>query len=447
LAAPVANLLACERQFVEPTVKIGEAVDRSSKQGALGPNPCNPFHPDYGKLPDRERWVLGSSPAACQAFLAIKPAAGAVAAAFSDLDAARKTVPSSDLAAERARKIAIERLVERYSQATAALAGLQKSLAQSVAEKLSLAKLAGVASKTEDLLLPLDRLCPASELSPAALNEADRKLDLADCSGPREVGAPSAALACQCARGYLAQKGAALLADMAPAVRASLAAGTPGVPALDRSGRRQSFLFRQPVPITFRLVSVGEGDRPKLGAAQTLLALHPHSKPRGLSLELKAMNKGSVALSFSSLGVPSTVKVSTSSSAAGWAGAIAEGTKTLRDEYKATVEALVAIQEKQRELDLSDLSDELARLKKEKELLDQSIAVEVAEGSYDSLVNRQKLENDLALLESQLRLKIAQETLDLRAATQTIAAELARVLQELELVKKRLELAEAQARK
>jgi len=289
--------------------------------------------------------------------------------------------------------------------------------------------------------MPLNRLCSTGEIASTAADPGeDAVVDLSKCWD----GAVSQPTSCACARASLAQKRVALLLDMTKQVREKLGGMPPEAPGGKAGKGKQSFYFRQPSPMTFRLVTVDEKEETEIGKPETKLALHPFAGLRGVSLDQKAMRKGTLALTFSSLGIPSSITVSSSSSAAAWAGALAEGTKGLRDEYKATVEALVDIQGKQRELNLKDLSDQLAKLKKEKEVLDARVSLDVIAGSEESLVAKQKLENELALVESQLKLSVAQDTLELRAQTQALAAELARVTQELDLVKKRLELAEAQ---
>lgn len=413
--------LACSRVPPRPVASPEEAVAIPASDYLDAP--CPPSDDALASMPLASRWAVGTSPRACAALRALGQQAALVDTIRDGLHRLLADTPGSDdpngLRYER-RYLALS---TSYREQEPKLADLATALGTAVGEALSVPEVAARQVEVERRRLPLDELCTV-----AAMQAADGRD--------------------RCARSWalLADVGVALAGEPAVAV-AQTDPGPDAVAARLGRTRRSSrtFFFRQPIPARFRLLhcsataTEGRSRRCTAFSAEepvTAWVLHPRTPLGSLTLEQKAFRSGSLAIEFSELGVPTTFRSGSTAAATGLAGAAADASAALRDEYRASLETLADIEEVRRELGLADLADEIERLENERERSEAAAGTGAA--SLDVAMAQARATAELGALRRRLGLGVAREVLDARTANRALAVRLAELEQAVEMLERQL---------
>ncbi len=130
-----------------------------------------------------------------------------------------------------------------------------------------------------------------------------------------------------------------------------------------------------------------------------------------------------------------TTKTENKSSASALSGDIASTLKDMQKEYLAALENIKEGQQLTRDIELSGYTDEIEKLKKQKELIDKQVEFEGAEATAELLLEQKILKEKLSSLEAQLNLEKATSTFDQDLQLALIKAEVSTVSEQLKLDK------------
>lgn len=168
--------------------------------------------------------------------------------------------------------------------------------------------------------------------------------------------------------------------------------------------------------------------------------VHKCSPVTSVIFKRSAWAKRELSLVFDEKGRPVRLQRVANSDVAAIAAAAANGASALRDEIKTTVAAGADIAENRRKTEMSDLTAQLERVKKEKEMLDAQLAVDVAGVNFDTSLRQQQAAATLLRLQADLALASAQSSADQRAEIDQLKLSLDQVKQEIDLLKAQQEL-------
>ncbi len=171
--------------------------------------------------------------------------------------------------------------------------------------------------------------------------------------------------------------------------------------------------------------------------------LHPQAPLGFLPIEAKAFGDRSLAIVFDPRGQPARIDTSGTSAAAGLASALGSGVETLRDELAATLKKRVEIEDARRALALEPIETRIAALKAQKEELAARAAVLGADATLGATVEKQQLDAQLALLQSQLGLQVAEKTAEQQVAIAELEKRVLETQQRLDLLELQAKLAAA----
>jgi len=158
-------------------------------------------------------------------------------------------------------------------------------------------------------------------------------------------------------------------------------------------------------PIAVRLAVFQEDDKGKIFKKKDEKVITAFTEAIGcVQIERSNVANRALVMEFGEFGVPKKLARTNTSSAAAATAAVGTALASLQDTYAASLEKVIAIQTSRRTIAQSDLADQIARLTKQKELLDAQIAFEGAAAGKDLLLDQKLAEQRLALLQKQLEL-------------------------------------------
>ena len=218
-------------------------------------------------------------------------------------------------------------------------------------------------------------------------------------------------------------------------------------PATEKN--RARIYFRQGQPVRLKLFVLGpcvadpQKECTKTMSDQMVDVMHPDIDVQFVEFDENAFAQRKLVLSFDEKGRPDKLERSGTSELATIASSLSTAATTLRDEFATTLTKVGEIQASQRTIELNDLSSELARLKKEKEVLDARIAVEGTALNASNTIEQSRLAAQLAALQADIALKSAQATAEQNIEIAKLKSATALLVEELNLIKARLAAEEA----
>ncbi len=219
------------------------------------------------------------------------------------------------------------------------------------------------------------------------------------------------------------------------------------LPAIEKDVARVFFRQAQTLRLSLLVLEQKKGasaPRLKLASNQVVDVLHTNSPTLHLAFKTSAWAERGLTLEFDERGRPKKMTRTGTSDAAAATAAIASAATGFRDELAATLSKVKDIQTTRREIELSDLSDNLARLTKEKEVLDAQLALSEGNATFDTVLRQKQLAADLATLQAEINLRTAESTSEQKIEIELLKVQIEQLKQELDLLKARQALAEAE---
>lgn len=167
--------------------------------------------------------------------------------------------------------------------------------------------------------------------------------------------------------------------------------------------------------------------------------------PSHVEYEPKAFSNQSLVLGFNSKGQLTSGTQGATSTLAGAAAGVSGAIIAARDEYAASLKKTKEIIDTRQAIELSDLDFKISELTKRKALLDQRLAVAGATSNYDAALEKQQVDQQLALLQAQQNLVKAQQTGDSSLETAKHTADVAVLNQQVQLLQQQIDLLKKQA--
>ncbi|MEZ4302845.1 MAG: hypothetical protein R3B70_48425, partial [Polyangiaceae bacterium] len=123
----------------------------------------------------------------------------------------------------------------------------------------------------------------------------------------------------------------------------------------------------------------------------------------------------------------------------GATAAVADAVQTARDEYATTLARIAEIQDTQRQLQQSDVITEIDRLRKQRDLLDARLELAGTRGSYDLLLERKRIDAELAAIQGRRALADERDATSLGQEVGELRTRLDQLARDLEEIKHRSE--------
>jgi hypothetical protein len=203
------------------------------------------------------------------------------------------------------------------------------------------------------------------------------------------------------------------------------------------------FYYRETRPAQLTLL-VENNDRKELAVKdQPLVDLIDEGSDRCLAFKESSMANNVMKIEFDAKGRPKKLTRSTTSEVAGVTDAIAGGVNAAVTGYTGALDTLIKVDDSQRKLALSDLTTEVERIKKEKELLDTQIAIQGTTANRDLVLQQQQLTNQLAILDAQLKLQQASAGFDAQLELAVMKLDLERLKQQLAILEQQAAIKKA----
>ncbi|MBK8254424.1 MAG: hypothetical protein IPK82_17360 [Polyangiaceae bacterium] len=159
--------------------------------------------------------------------------------------------------------------------------------------------------------------------------------------------------------------------------------------------------------------------------------IHPKMPVLGFAFDPVDFGERKISLGFDEKGRLVRFEQSGKSSALNASGAAADAVRNARDEYAATLSRIAEIQNTERQLQQNDVITEIDRLKKQRELLDARLELSGTRGNYDLLLERKRLDAQLAVIQGRRALageqngaSVSQEITELRSKLEQLARDL-----------------------
>ena len=419
----------------QSTGKTGEAIVSLAKFAAtvVGGIPvglggqsttCDPAVPPNTRLPRRARATVASDQVACTLFGEITQLENQIEMFENErlqLERAAAGASAQTLTLNGRRigaiEIAIENIRARLSQKQALFIARVDQFVQ--------AKGLGTKEKTTSFtdMLDLAVLPPMGVISDA-MDAAQTETALA---------AHALALA------VFKRTGAVATIDTIPAW-----AGIAAHPATEKN--RARIYFRQGQPLRLRLFVLsdcGGSGCLKTMSDQVVDVMHSAAGIQYVEFDESAFAQRKLLLAFDEKGRPEKLERSGTSELAAVASTLSSAATTLRDEYAATLTKVGEIQASQRTIELNDMTSELERLKKEKEVLDARLAVEGAAGNFANSLEQSRLASELAALQADIALKGVQATAEQSLEIAKLKSTTALLVEELNVIKAQLAVEQA----
>ncbi len=159
--------------------------------------------------------------------------------------------------------------------------------------------------------------------------------------------------------------------------------------------------------------------------------IHPKMPVQGIAFEPAAFAERKISLGFDDKGRLVRYEQTGKSSVVGATTTAADALRTARDEYASTLSRIAEIQDTKRRLDQNDVLTEIDRLRKQRQLLDARLELSGTRGSYDLLLERKRIDAELAAIQARRSLAgerdagaVSQEVGELRAKLDQLARDL-----------------------
>lgn len=179
----------------------------------------------------------------------------------------------------------------------------------------------------------------------------------------------------------------------------------------------------------------GEQELLRFFSAVTDEIIHPKMPVQGLAFEPADFAERRISLGFDDKGRLSWFEQSGKASVVGATTAAAEAVRTVRDEYAYTLSQIAQIQETRRQLDSNDVLNEIDRLRKQRDLLDARLELSGTRGSYDLLLERRRIEAELAVAQGRNALDAEKGA----ASSATVSQEVAELRRKLDQLQRDME--------
>jgi hypothetical protein len=166
----------------------------------------------------------------------------------------------------------------------------------------------------------------------------------------------------------------------------------------------------------------------------------PRIAPSWVEYDPKAFSNQNLTLGFNAKGQLISATQGATSSIAGAAAGVAGALAGTRDEFATSLSKAKDIISTKQQIELSDLDFKIGELTKRKSLIDQRLALAGATTNYDLLLEKQEVDQQLALLQSQQNLVKAQQSSDATLSAAKTAADVAALTQQVQLLQQQIEL-------
>lgn len=216
---------------------------------------------------------------------------------------------------------------------------------------------------------------------------------------------------------------------------------TPSDPEKDKKLAR--IYYRQACPVTissYVLRTTAEKDELTHNSDEVKYVMHPEAPLLYVSFSTNAFAKRELALKFDERGSIVNLKRDTTSSAAAASSALAGSATTAVETLASSSEKVVQIQERYRKIELDPLLSEIGNLKEEKSLIDARLALEGSTASYDLLLEKQKIDDEIKNLTSKLALAEIQSKMEISESVEKLKMDVDLLKRELELLQVRQEM-------
>jgi hypothetical protein len=228
------------------------------------------------------------------------------------------------------------------------------------------------------------------------------------------------------------------------------AAKTPVIPGMKGKDTVRIF-YRQSVPRRFRVEASTETEpdpaKRKLLSETIADVVLPASPPQYVDFESSAFADRKLTLAFDDRGRPLRLERTGTSAGAAVAVAVSDATRAVRDEYASGLTKMAEIQATQQKLQMATITSQLDELKKKKEILDARLALEGGEQNFQTLLEQQQLQAEIALLQARQTQASTTETAAQRADIEALKLQLEQVKTELEILKAKQEIEKLNTKK
>ncbi len=168
------------------------------------------------------------------------------------------------------------------------------------------------------------------------------------------------------------------------------------------------------------------------------------SPPSFVEFNPKAFSNQSVSLGFNAKGQLTSASQGATSSLAGAAAAAANTVTGVRDEFASSLVKAKDIITTKQQIDLSDLDFKINELTKRKAIIDQRLALAGATANYEIMLEKQQLDQQLLLLQTQHNLVKAQQLGESTLEQERLKADVATLTQQLALLRAQQNLEKTQ---
>jgi hypothetical protein len=229
-------------------------------------------------------------------------------------------------------------------------------------------------------------------------------------------------------------------------VTAQVVTGPPEGPATPGARSRNSvrIFYRQSLPIRFR-IEASRAEKPELSNLQLLSetiadVVMPGTTAHYVDFDSSAFADRKLTLTFDDRGRPLRLERSGTSAGAAVAVAVSDATRAVRDEYASGLAKVAEIQATQQKLQANEITAQLEDLKKRKEILEAQLALESGTQNFQTLLEQQQLQADIALLEARQSHTNTTENAAQRLEIETLKLQLEQVKAQLEILKAQQEI-------
>ena len=406
-----------------------------------------PTAPDVVVLPIETRAMLVEWDAACLVFRRMQVREKEISTIDETIAQLTRQLPQATGDAVKDLKARIELAQSQRDQRTKVVTEQATHLQGLLAEYRRQRKLGSkVTTESFEFVFDMDKLVPIKDVSSAPTNGA---LRLALKNRPQALDALDAAGIVLAAEFVPAQSETGPIGEGKPTSTSVTAPKQPQVKIFYRQPRR----LRLTLYLTQPTASEGDAEQPerrdkaiapvKPGTTQIADVILPATEPDFVEFESRAFGNGKLALKFNAGGRPTQIDQNSTASVAAALGAIDTATGAAFDAFNETTKKLTEVQDNRRKLSLSDLETRLARLKKEKEVLDAEGGLDAGRLTAANSLRQQQIASDLATLQAEIGLATVQANQQAQLETATMKAQIEKLTQELALLKAQLELAKA----
>ncbi|MEZ4315436.1 MAG: hypothetical protein R3F14_46050, partial [Polyangiaceae bacterium] len=183
----------------------------------------------------------------------------------------------------------------------------------------------------------------------------------------------------------------------------------------------------------------GQSELLRFFATATDEVIHRKMPVQGFAFSPTDFGERKISLGFDDRGRLIRFEQSGKSSVVGATAAVADAVQTARDEYATTLARIAEIQDTQRQLQQSDVITEIDRLRKQRDLLDARLELAGTRGSYDLLLERKRIDAELAAIQGRRALADERDATSLGQEVGELRTRLDQLARDLEEIKHRSE--------